>query len=344
MLPEVLKPAAGRNAVVKLTGITIFEFGTRIKIKCSMPACLFPVDKHKCTFSFEALHYGTDTLVLVHDTETRRNYDSISEKSTGLWRIKTEGVTDTTNDDTSAEGEKHSTLSTYVTFQHKPDHFWLHILFPIALLCTVTFCAVLFPRENGERTSLLITCFLAQFVYLDTVSHIMPRTSDYVPVLVIFVFVVLMFTACQIALTAIVAYYAEKSNNRAALSPRHERIIMFLSKICTPSKRTAYHAKKVEENNGFDSGIKMTSTHSLEHNHPSHPTPLSGEAEDTQGEGNADLELEDSTDGKRADSCKAMCDVIDRISVILSWIVLIATPILFMLMYSSIIKIQCSTS
>ncbi len=341
-----LKPT-GDNGIVLVhpNGLTTLDFGTRIELTCSMSACLFPIDTHKCPLTFISIAQNSNMLVLVPDDETRENYKDFSETATGLWEIKTHGFRDISRYQVTTGGYlRHmSILETSLTFKHKPNHYWLHLLFPIALICAVTFGAVLFPRESGDRTSLLITCFLAQFVYLDTVLHIVPRTSDYVPLLIIFMYVVLVFTACQIGLTAICAYYADKANKKTGLSSWHRRIIICLSKICLLSKNEVNAVKSAHENSSFKNEVQLRSIPVSESTNPSNATSISDTIEHNQTEVNTENEAPKGEIGTPPNICRVMCKLVDRFSIILSLIVLVTTPIIFQLIYNGTIHFNCRT-
>ncbi len=194
--------------------------------------------------------------------------------------------------------------------------------------------------------ALLITCFLAQFFYLNTVLHIVPKTSDYVPMLIIFIYVVLVFTAAQLGLTAITAYYAKKANKNSVLSPWHQKIIMSLSKICLLGlfrKRQGNEVKLAQENGSFSNEIELASTPSFGSNNAPSRASICDTKEDGHIERNAEDEAKESEAGDEANVkiCITMCKVIDRFSVMLSLIMLFATPIVFQFIYNGTIKYKC---
>ncbi len=236
-----------------------------------------------------------------------------------------------------------SVLTSSISLKRKPEYYWLTMLAPITLLCIITFCAVLLPRETGERTSLLITCLLAQIVYLDTILKNVPKTSDYVPLLVIFLCVVLVFTASQIGLTAITSYYAERANKGKNVSSWHRKIIKIFSKVCM-IKKNDNQVKSLKQDSFYKNEVELRKKPSLEMSvynqnateDPTQTTELPTMDEDT------DLPGENKPTDKPPKACKAMCKVIDRFSMFTSLVLLIGTPLLFQFMYDGTIKYDCT--
>ena len=343
-------------------GYTTLDFPVKEKLACSMPACLFPVDQHTCRVTIGALGYDIHQLRLVPDERIAEIYRKFSTQSTGLWDVKLHNLTEQSDNVIAMSKEKagkrtSSMLITFISLKHKPLYFWITVLFPITMICLVTFCSVLLPRDSGERTSLLITCFLAQIVYLDTVLKSVPKTSDYVPLLVGFLFTVLVFTACQIALTALTSYYADRANHGKRISTWHKRIVGFISKMCMIGRIKKKKMKmkmqmKMKGNRVVSSEpgeLYETELKTWKDSTTSTPiVPFIDHSPDDASDIDADSKdaSSDNTDPAHKKKCQwsnNASKAVDRISVLTSLILLIATPIFFTLIYNGTIKYNCST-
>ena len=207
-------------------------------------------------------------------------------------------------------------------------------------------------------------------VYLDTVVDALPKTSDYIPVLVVFLIVVLIFTIVQIAFTSLASYYAERAGRGKCLNPPHKNFIMFLSRIFCKRKPKKNHIKTTDDDvislrevsqnataNGRDrsSGSfhvtremsrdmtkagkqfsQMSYTQYTENRAIAEAAATPDEENDAAG-----VPVVNKKDTKAGKECRKACKVIDRISVFLSFCFLVTSPILFKFLYDGKIKLTC---
>ena len=250
------------------------------------------------------------------------------------------------------------------------SYYVLTVIGPIVLICIVTFCSVLLPWESGERTSLLITCFLALIVYLDTILNNVPKTSDYIPVIVWFVIIVLIFTILQIAFTALASYYAERAVKKKKFVAPHKRVVNLIKKIFFKSRKKEIAKiktfKEADYQNGAENDMeivrkfppamirqlslskqasrrKISSDDYLDEreNITKVDEPYNAEGK-IKGDGEYANVGNDKGEGSCETSpCKKACKLVDRLSVFLSLAFLVFCPIFFQLLFSESIPITC---
>ncbi|XP_065067925.1 neuronal acetylcholine receptor subunit beta-3-like [Rhopilema esculentum] len=359
------------TAIVYPDGHTTLDFAVMIKLTCNMPACLFPADEHACPLIFNSISYDNRDIKMVYNTEIDKAYGQFTKSETGLWKIIRSNVTEI-NFPASVGPESKPTNSSalymILKFVRKPGYYWLTVVSPMVLICIVTFCSVLLPWESGERTSLLITCFLALIVYLDTILGSVPKTSDYVPVIVFFVILVLIFTIMQITFTALASYYAERASRGKGFITPYERIWKCIKKIFFEKKKKS-SIKSFELNTFVDDEIEIerkfppavqrqVSRDVPDGNMPSvtfdkarkvsRINSFSGIQENASNDDNiGDFGSEDKgaaddpSNACKGKECRKACKMIDRISSALSLILVIACPTMFHLMYSGKISWKC---
>ena len=246
-------------------------------------------------------------------------------------------------------------------------YYVLTVIGPIILICIVTFCSVWLPWESGERTSLLITCFLALIVFLDTILGNVPKTSDYVPLIVWFVVVVLLFTIIQIMFTALASYYAERANRGKKFIPPYKIIMAYINKILF--KRKSKEDAKIQSLDQADYQESTDSRNDVEvvRQYPimrqnsrgsmgnrrkvpsvsyavdkNAPVVIEDKMKDIPENTCTKDPLESDCAGKpEGKKCKKACKLIDRISILLSASFIIFCPIFFHLLLGKKIMMQC---
>ena len=245
-------------------------------------------------------------------------------------------------------------------------YYGITVIGPIILICIATFCSVLLPWESGERTSLLITCFLALIVYLDTILDNVPKTSDYTPYIVWFVVIVLLFTILQIMFTSLASYYAERANKGKKFIPPYKCIIAYFTKIFLKKKKKA-EAKiqsldSYDYRNGVDNDVEIVREYPLKRQN-SHGLRKKFSSESYTVNRKASTGFEDRVNGIPEDSgtgetanhdsgeeiipskgkkCKKACRFIDRVSIFVSFSFIIFCPIFFHLLFARKLPSQCT--
>lgn len=208
-------------------------------------------------------------------------------------------------------------------------------------------------------------------VYLDTVVDTLPKTSDYIPVLVMFLIVVLIFTIVQIALTSLASYYAERAGKGKRLKQPHRNIITFLSRIFCKRNPKKNHIKTTDDDvislrevsqSAAANGRKISSnsfhvTREISRDKIKARKQFSQMSYTQYTENRAIAETAATTPDEENDAagvpvvnengcevgkeCRKACKVIDRLSVFFSVCFLVASPIMFKCLYDGTIKLVC---
>ena len=109
------------NALVHPNGDTTIDFALTIKLSCSMPACLFPADKHTCATTFNSISYDRNILLLQFNQKIVAEYSAFEKLESGLWKITRNPFREVPLITSSGLGYgKSSALSSSLTFTRKP--------------------------------------------------------------------------------------------------------------------------------------------------------------------------------------------------------------------------------
>lgn len=80
----------------------------------------------------------------------------------------------------------YSQISFSVTIRRKPQNFMLTVVFPIMTLAILNVCVFLLPTDSGEKAGYSISVFLAFAIFLTIVSSSLPKNSNSVALIAVF--------------------------------------------------------------------------------------------------------------------------------------------------------------
>ena len=245
-------------AVVMSNGEVKIDISIRLKFRCKMSSCYFPKDKHICKLDMLLVGHNESDVKLVHDPAS---FGYFEEKGNGLWSLgRSKSEAKSLNIMRYTRDWKNSMIETSWVLERRSTHYYLTICGPVILICLVTFCAVLLPRDSSDRMALLVTCFLAQVVYLDVIFHLLPHTSDYVPLIVSFLIAVLVFTALQIFVACLIAFCVQNIEMFESAVKRIKKIFFNLRYACCRRNKTS-QASQSECKTNNESCSRCTTGH-----------------------------------------------------------------------------------
>ena len=207
-----------------------------MNIRCQMSPCLYPIDSHICNMTLFAISNNASDVILVSNNTRDRN---AGEDGNGLWHVSVGATTARLIPNTMFNGKgTASIINSSIKLTRKSRYFWVTVLFPLLLIVVVTFAAPLFPLHTGDRTSLLITSFLASIVFLDIVFKNVPKTSDQLPIIVIFILALLAYTAFQIIITAFISFFDDYQSSSDTGLIRKVTTYVFQKLSCRKKERS----------------------------------------------------------------------------------------------------------
>jgi hypothetical protein len=71
----------------------------------------------------------------------------------------------------------------HILLRRKPVYYVLNIILPILVLSLIALLVFWLPADSGEKMGLAVTVVLSFTVAQDTMSNIIPKTSDSLPLI-----------------------------------------------------------------------------------------------------------------------------------------------------------------
>ncbi|XP_035825946.1 neuronal acetylcholine receptor subunit alpha-6 [Aplysia californica] len=111
-------------------------------------------------------------------------------------------------------------VSLFISFQlefvlkRRPTFFLLNILLPVVFLSLLNILVFIIPVNSGEKISYGITVLLAVSVFLSIVSSMLPRSSDKVPYVTIYLFILLILSSLTVINSIFIVYLSHREQEK----------------------------------------------------------------------------------------------------------------------------------
>lgn len=216
------------NAMVDANGTISWGPPARLKSSCKVDITYFPFDHQVCTLKFGSWTYDKAQVDMV----TMSGKVEVSRYTTnGEWMLtKYEIVRNEVIYPISPA--IYPDVTVILTIQRRILYYVLNILFPcfwLNILSVLTFCL---PPDAGEKITLSITVLLSYSVFMLLVAESMPPTSEFVPLIGIYLTVSMAVASVSVILTVVVLKLHHCSPNQKKIPPwvRHY-VLGYLARI-----------------------------------------------------------------------------------------------------------------
>ncbi|KAL4222789.1 hypothetical protein ACF0H5_018829 [Mactra antiquata] len=147
-------------------GSAKFYPGGVLSARCDVDVTYFPLDSHKCNLQ-------------ISTWDASNNYMNITPMSeelllkyyapNGKWNLIYTAVVPV---------KEHNVFNTYLTLARKPRFVIVNVILPVVFMALISTIVFFIPVESGERVSYSITMLLAIGVFLTLVGDNLPKTSN----------------------------------------------------------------------------------------------------------------------------------------------------------------------
>ncbi|CAG5130745.1 unnamed protein product [Candidula unifasciata] len=182
---------------VFFNGTTVWQPGGILHTSCPMRLARYPFDKHSCRFAFttgesqEEIQFKTD----------HQNISLDFYEPNGEWDLSPASI-DLSVEKRGREGLP--SLSFNFQLQRKVSYAILCILMPVIVISSLPALVFVTPVESGERVTFSITVFLSLTFSTEQMSGNFPKNSESLPLLVIYLACLLMYSSLAVCVNLIV--------------------------------------------------------------------------------------------------------------------------------------------
>ncbi|CAF3382150.1 unnamed protein product [Rotaria sp. Silwood1] len=222
------------NAMLIHNGSVFWPIPTRFKSTCQIDVTYFPYDEQECKLKFGSWTYNGYQVSI-----EERNYaiELSSYVPNGEWDLL----------DTSYQvnivrypccPEPFPDITFYVRIRRRILYYLYSVVFPCVMLSILTLLVFCLPPESGEKIALGITVLLAFSVFMLAIAENMPETSEYIPLISLYLTAVMAMTSVSVMMTVFVLnlHYRGPKKNEIPFWLQ-QLLSLSLSNICRTFKK-----------------------------------------------------------------------------------------------------------
>ncbi|KAK6976634.1 neuronal acetylcholine receptor subunit beta-4, partial [Biomphalaria glabrata] len=244
-------------------GTVIWVPGSLFPTSCQLNMTNYPFDQQTCHIKLVAMSHDEREL------QFRALYPYARNETytlNGEWDLlKTEVRTETFD----ASYVNLSSIQVLFVMKRRPTFFLLNILFPVVFLSFLNIFVFVIPAESGEKISYGITVLLAISVYMSTVSGMLPRASETLPYVIIYLFILLILSMITVICSIIIVQLHNMEEKEDMLQRVKENFGAAFSKVNLLRRAVTAFSNKEKLSAKNDSGVEdMSANHRPSQNKP----------------------------------------------------------------------------
>ncbi|KAH3789199.1 neuronal acetylcholine receptor subunit beta-2-like [Dreissena polymorpha] len=237
------------NVYVRNTGEVFWYPYQVLESTCDVEIRYFPFDVQTCNLKFTAWSY-TKT-----DVDINRGGENIilsDYMPNSMWDIQSTAAREVNTDESAVVFE--------IKLKRKPGFYIINVIVPVVLLSFLNTFSFVLPITSGERASYSVTLFLSLAVFLTIVASSLPKNSDSVSLLSIYLILMTVASTLIVVLCLVEARLAARSTTDHHIDKGflfvHKLAKILRCKTCTriqsvlPHDNTEENMNKVKDNAG----------------------------------------------------------------------------------------------
>ncbi|XP_071114294.1 neuronal acetylcholine receptor subunit alpha-3-like [Haliotis cracherodii] len=191
---DIFKDAVSAITVYSDGTISWFP-GTNFLTDCKLDLTLFPFDVQTCEFRFLPVSYDSKEVKMISALQTA---NTRSFTANGEWILPSSRAYARENrfNDISL-----SFFNVEIDLERRPTFFVLNVLLPVVALSFLNMFVFALPCDSGEKVSYAITCLLSLTVFMSIVSGLLPKTSDNIPLVTVYMTSLLVISVLSVVAT-----------------------------------------------------------------------------------------------------------------------------------------------
>ncbi|CAB3399192.1 unnamed protein product [Caenorhabditis bovis] len=230
---EEQEPLENHNARVRFDGRVEVDFNKLVDLTCPMSVLSFPFDVQLCALQFGSWSYQAHAISFnVLDTFVPKN------SKNSEWDIVSFNATKivTKYEDTLGGYNVYEEIFYYLELRRKPLYYIVVILLPSFLIVTISNIGLFTPHgvhgDREEHVSLGLTTMLTMAVILDMVTGQMPRSSEGIPLLGMYVLIEFVISVIAVLVSVVIIFAHERMLYLEATPPYWVQRLFSNDKIC----------------------------------------------------------------------------------------------------------------
>ncbi|CAL1535405.1 unnamed protein product [Lymnaea stagnalis] len=231
-------------AMVHSDGTVFWPPIVRMRSSCKMDITYFPFDDQLCGLKLGSWAYDGHQVDVTNRSD---NVDLSNYVDNGEWELLGTKVIRRVKFYTCCP-EPYMDVTFYIMIRRRVLYYFLNVIIPCMLLSSLSLTGFLLPPDSGEKVTLGLTVLLAFSVFMLLVAENMPPTSEYIPLIGIYLTVIMAMSALSVALSVFVLNCHHRGTNMR----RPPRIVRKLARVfakCFCMRIMYINSKNANNNN-----------------------------------------------------------------------------------------------
>uniref|UniRef100_A0A1I8H8V2 Neur_chan_LBD domain-containing protein n=1 Tax=Macrostomum lignano TaxID=282301 RepID=A0A1I8H8V2_9PLAT len=221
-----------------------------LRSTCKIDITYFPFDDQICTMKFGSWTYDG---YQVNISKKREEVDFQNYVQSGEWNLIR---IDVERQETvyPISPVPYPDIKFHIVIRRRTLYYLFNIIFPCLWLTVLSLLGFWLPPDSGEKITLGITVLLAFSVFMLLIAENMPATSEFVPLIGIYLTVTMSTTSLSIVLTVFVLHLHHIGPNDKPVPPRLKHFffnlaarMLCMSSVARYQKRARKRRQKFEE-------------------------------------------------------------------------------------------------
>ncbi|GFS20108.1 neuronal acetylcholine receptor subunit alpha-2 [Elysia marginata] len=188
------------NAMLAPDGNVFWPVPTKLQSSCKVDVTYFPFDSQECSLKFGSWTYDGYQVDITNRTA---EVDLSNYIVNGEWElIYIKCVRNVVR--YACCDEPFPDVTFYIKIRRRTLYYMYNVVFPCVMMSALTLLVFCLPPDSGEKIALGITVLLAFSVFMLAVAENLPETSEFVPLISIYLTIVMCLTSVSVIMTVFV--------------------------------------------------------------------------------------------------------------------------------------------
>ncbi|GFO36502.1 neuronal acetylcholine receptor subunit alpha-2 [Plakobranchus ocellatus] len=188
------------NAMLGPDGNIFWPVPTKLQSSCKVDVTYFPFDIQECSLKFGSWTYDGYQVDITNRTS---EVDLSNYVVNGEWElIYIKCVRNVVR--YACCDEPFPDVTFYIKIRRRTLYYMYNVVFPCVMMSALTLLVFCLPPDSGEKIALGITVLLAFSVFMLAVAENLPETSEFVPLISIYLTLVMCLTSVSVIMTVFV--------------------------------------------------------------------------------------------------------------------------------------------
>ncbi|XP_067928131.1 neuronal acetylcholine receptor subunit alpha-10-like [Watersipora subatra] len=231
--------------------------GGKYYTNCELDISYFPFDDQKCELHFTNWAYNGNQMNL---SVQASNISLDNYQVNGEWDIVTTRAHRQEKFYACCGDTPYPSIYFTIYMRRKYLFYITNIIAPCVMLSVLISLVFYLPPESGEKVSLGITCLLSCIVFLLLIAESIPKRSDSVPIISIYLAIFLTITTASICSTVVVLHVHHMGTKKVPMIVKRIVFDILARMLCLSELARKYGTSSCRHGDHEPMDSSMTST------------------------------------------------------------------------------------